>query len=174
MRGYRARAGSGSSLNLVTAVCRRGRWFRTLASVGGDESNDRFARSLRSCGMGGRCLWSSPVGDLNAQTSTASRDHVDRRHVCGDERDRGMGRASGMGMGMGGMGLMPMMSAMNPSASLSPTDAAALGMQGPGNNAGNEPDERGFHESDGRPLPSGVPDVGQPDWRDDDDEPDGG
>ncbi len=28
-----------------------------------------------------------------------------------------------------GMGLMPMMYAMNPTASLSPTDAAALGMQ---------------------------------------------
>ncbi len=39
----------------------------------------------------------------------------------------------GMGTGMGGMELMPMMSAMNPTASLSPTDAAALGMQGPNN-----------------------------------------
>jgi hypothetical protein len=38
-------------------------------------------------------------------------------------------------MGMG-MGMMPMMYAMNPTASLSPTDAAALGMQGPGNGVG--------------------------------------
>ena len=36
-----------------------------------------------------------------------------------------------MGMGMG-MGLLPMMYAMNPTASLSPTDAAALGTQGQG------------------------------------------
>lgn len=47
----------------------------------------------------------------------------------------GTASATGMGMGMGGMGLMPMMSAMNPTASLSPTDAAALGMQGPSNGA---------------------------------------
>jgi hypothetical protein len=37
----------------------------------------------------------------------------------------------GMGMGMG-MGYLPMMYAMNPTASLSPTDAAALGTQGQG------------------------------------------
>jgi len=37
----------------------------------------------------------------------------------------------GMGMGMG-MGFLPMMYAMNPTASLSPTDAAALGTQGQG------------------------------------------
>jgi hypothetical protein len=37
----------------------------------------------------------------------------------------------GMGMGMGmGMGYLPLMYAMNPTASLSPTDAAALGTQG--------------------------------------------
>jgi hypothetical protein len=35
-------------------------------------------------------------------------------------------------MGMG-MGMLPLMYAMNPTASLSPTDAAALGMQGQGN-----------------------------------------
>jgi hypothetical protein len=41
----------------------------------------------------------------------------------------GMGMGMGMGgMGMGGMGLMPMLYATNPTASLSPTDAAALGM----------------------------------------------
>ena len=40
----------------------------------------------------------------------------------------------GMGMGMGmGMGYLPLMYAMNPTASLSPTDAAALGAQGRGN-----------------------------------------
>jgi hypothetical protein len=39
-----------------------------------------------------------------------------------------------MGTGMGGMGLMPMMYAMNPTASPSPTDAAALGMQTPTSN----------------------------------------
>lgn len=40
----------------------------------------------------------------------------------------------GMGMGLGmGMGYLPFMYAMNPTASLSPTDAAALGTQGRGN-----------------------------------------
>jgi hypothetical protein len=43
----------------------------------------------------------------------------------------GMGMGTGMGMGMG-MGYLPMMYAMNPTASLSPTDAAALGTQGQG------------------------------------------
>ena len=38
----------------------------------------------------------------------------------------------GMGLGMG-MGYLPFMYAMNPTASLSPTDAAALGTQGRGN-----------------------------------------
>ena len=43
------------------------------------------------------------------------------------------GGGTGMGMGMVmGMGYLPMMYAMNPSASLSPTDAAALGAQGQG------------------------------------------
>jgi hypothetical protein len=41
----------------------------------------------------------------------------------------------GLGTDVGGMGLMPMMSAMNPTASLSPTDAAALGMGGANNAA---------------------------------------
>jgi hypothetical protein len=47
-----------------------------------------------------------------------------------------------MGMGMGGMnmgginmGVLPLAYALNPSASLSPTDAAALGMQAPQNNS---------------------------------------
>jgi hypothetical protein len=45
----------------------------------------------------------------------------------------GMGMGTGMGMGLGmGMGYLPMMYAMNPTASLSPTDAAALGAQGQG------------------------------------------
>jgi hypothetical protein len=44
----------------------------------------------------------------------------------------GGGMGNGLiGMGMG-MGYLPMMYAMNPTASLSPTDAAALGQQGQG------------------------------------------
>ncbi len=56
----------------------------------------------------------------------------------------GMGLGA-MGMGMGGaamggvnMGMLPLAYALNPSASLSPTDAAALGMQAqPSNTMGN-------------------------------------
>ena len=49
-----------------------------------------------------------------------------------------MGMGMGMGTGMdGAMALMPMMSAMNPTASLSATDAAALGMARPSNGGFN-------------------------------------
>jgi hypothetical protein len=65
--------------------------------------------------------------DLKAQSTTATTTAA----------GTGTGMGFGMGMGMGGMGLMPMMSAMNPTASLSPTDAAALGMSGPGNGGVN-------------------------------------
>src|ERR1700722_9253188 len=56
-------------------------------------------------------------GDLKAQTTTAT---------TATSSATGMG--TGMGFGGGGMGLMPMLSATNPTASLSPTDAAALGV----------------------------------------------
>ena len=79
----------------------------------------------------------------------------------------------GMGMGMGGMGIMPMMSAMNPSASLSPTDAAALGMQGSGNGLGMNPMNGVFMNPMAAAVSAGLSDVDQPDRRDDADEPDG-
>jgi hypothetical protein len=68
--------------------------------------------------------------DLRAQSAAAASA---ASAAAGTAASTGLG--TGMGMGMGGMGLMPMMSAMNPTASLSPTDAAALGMQGPSNGA---------------------------------------
>jgi hypothetical protein len=96
-----------------------------------------------------RCVWLALValsltlacGDLNAQTAataTTSTAAATAATTTGTGTGMGMGMGSGMGMGtgMGGMGIMPMMSAMNPSASLSPTDAAALGMQGSGNGRG--------------------------------------
>ncbi len=47
----------------------------------------------------------------------------------------GMGMGNGMNLGMGmGMGIIPFAYALNPSATLSPTDAAALGMQSPQSN----------------------------------------
>jgi hypothetical protein len=58
--------------------------------------------------------------DLKAQTTTATT-------ATSAATGTGMGMGTGMDTG-GGMGLMPMLYATNPSASLSPTDAAALGM----------------------------------------------
>jgi hypothetical protein len=68
--------------------------------------------------------------DLRAQSAAAASA---ASSAASTATSTGMG--TGTGMGMGGMGLMPMMSAMNPTASLSPTDAAALGMQGQNNGA---------------------------------------
>jgi hypothetical protein len=66
-------------------------------------------------------------GELNAQTTTAT---------TATSAATGTGMAMGTGgFGGGGMGLMPMLSATNPTASLSPTDAAALGVSNQ-NNAG--------------------------------------
>jgi hypothetical protein len=65
--------------------------------------------------------------ELKAQTTTSATSSA-----TGTATGTGMGVGVG-GMDMGGMGLMPMMSAMSPSANLSPTDASALGMPG-GNN----------------------------------------
>jgi hypothetical protein len=60
--------------------------------------------------------------DLQAQTATATPTTSAATGI-------GMGPGTGTSMGMsGGMGLMPMLYATNPTASLSPTDAAALGM----------------------------------------------
>jgi hypothetical protein len=55
--------------------------------------------------------------DLKAQTTTATTSTA---------TGTGMGLGTGMGTD-GGMGLLPMLYATNPTASLSPTDAAALG-----------------------------------------------
>jgi hypothetical protein len=59
--------------------------------------------------------------DLKAQTTAAT--------AATSAATTGTGTSMGTGMGFGGgMGLMPMLYATNPTASLSPTDAAALGM----------------------------------------------
>ena len=62
--------------------------------------------------------------DLKAQTTTAT---------TATSAATGTGMGTGMGFGGGGMGLMPMLSATNPTASLSPTDAAALGVSNQNN-----------------------------------------
>ncbi len=76
------------------------------------------------------------VRDLNAQTTpatTATSAATGTGMGLGTGLGTGIGTGMGTGMGMGGgmgggMGLMPMLYATNPTASLSPTDAAALGM----------------------------------------------
>ena len=62
--------------------------------------------------------------DVKAQTTTAATPTTPA--ATGTGMGIGTGMGTGMGMG-GGMGLMPMLYATNPTASLSPTDAAALG-----------------------------------------------
>jgi hypothetical protein len=94
-------------------------------------------------------------GELNAQTSTAAA--ASTAATTAATSGTGALTGSGMGMGMGGMGLMPMMSAMNPSASLSPTDAAALGMQGPGTNLGMNPMNAVFMNPMAAPYLLGYP-----------------
>jgi hypothetical protein len=70
-------------------------------------------------------------GDLKAQTATvATATSAATGTGTGMGTGTGIGTGTGMGTGMGfggGMGLMPMLYATNPTASLSPTDAAALG-----------------------------------------------
>lgn len=74
--------------------------------------------------------------DLKAQTMTATPAGGAATGTgmgLGTGLGTGMGTGTGTGMGLGtgmggGMGLMPMLYATNPTASLSPTDAAALGM----------------------------------------------
>jgi hypothetical protein len=88
-------------------------------------------------------------GDLRAQAATAA--------AASTAATTGAGAWSGSGFGMGGMGLMPMMYAMNPTASLSPTDAAALGMQGPGNNPGMNPMNGVFMNPMAAPYLLGYP-----------------
>jgi hypothetical protein len=73
--------------------------------------------------------------DLKAQTTATATTSTSTAASSG--LGMGFGTGMGMGTGMGGMGLMPMISAMNPTASLSATDAAALGMPGPGNGGAN-------------------------------------
>jgi hypothetical protein len=94
-------------------------------------------------------------GELQAQTSTAAAAST----AASSAATTGTGAltGSGMGMGMGGMGLMPMMSAMNPSASLSPTDAAALGMQSPGAGLGMNPMNGVFMNPMAAPYLLGYP-----------------
>jgi hypothetical protein len=66
--------------------------------------------------------------DLRAQTAAATGTMATTTGT-GTSTGTGLGTGTGMGGGMGGgMGLMPMLYATNPTASLSPTDAAALGM----------------------------------------------
>jgi hypothetical protein len=111
------------------------------------------------------CVWLAPVafsvvlacGDLNAQTTTAAATSTAATTGASTGLGTGTGMGMGMGMGMGGMGLMPMMSAMNPSASLSPTDAAALGMQGSGNGLGMNPMNGAFMNPMAAPYLMGYP-----------------
>ena len=99
-------------------------------------------------------------GELQAQSSTAGAGSTAASNAAttGTGALSGSGMGMGMGgMGMGGMGLMPMMSAMNPSASLSPTDAAALGMQSPGAGLGMNPMNGVFMNPMAAPYLLGYP-----------------
>lgn len=67
------------------------------------------------------------IGTVAVTACRESRAQTAASTAASSASSTGLG--TGMGMGMGGMGLLPMAYALNPSASLSPTDAAALGMQ---------------------------------------------
>jgi hypothetical protein len=76
-------------------------------------------------------------GNARAQSAAASSAAASSAASAGVGTSASAGMGTGMGMGgmnlgMGmGMGVIPFAYALNPSASLSPTDAAALGMQAP-------------------------------------------
>ena len=143
------------------AVLVEGCWVRPCTRyVAETNSNGIVTRPSRRDGS--RCV----------SLAVACHD-LRRKHGGGDRgrigaRRTGMGTGMGMGMGMGGMGLMPMMSAMNPTASLSPTDAAALGMPAPNNGGMGMNGMNGvFMNPMAAPYLLGYADVEQPDRRDD-------
>ena len=107
-----------------------------------------------------RCVWPVSVA-LAVVLAAALRRRkprrprlLRRRH---DQRQHEHERPGDGRPGMGGMGIMPMMSAMNPSASLSPTDAAALGMQANGNGLGMNPMNGVFMNPMAAPYLLGYP-----------------
>jgi hypothetical protein len=109
-----------------------------------------------------RCLFAAwlgcslvvALGDANAQTSSTGAASTG---ATTSGATTGTGAWSGTGMGMGGMGLMPMMSAMSPTAGLSPTDAAALGMPRSGNGMGMNPMNGVFMNPMAAPYLMGYP-----------------
>jgi hypothetical protein len=76
------------------------------------------------------------TGQTAAASSAAASSAAASSAAASSAASSGLGMANGMGNGMNlgmgmGMGIIPFAYAMNPSATLSPTDAAALGMQQP-------------------------------------------
>jgi hypothetical protein len=94
-------------------------------------------RGIREAAIWGTMFCASFVGwggGARAQTAAAS-SAASSSAATSSAASSGLGMGNGMNLGMGmGMGIMPFAYALNPSATLSPTDAAALGMQQPPSN----------------------------------------
>jgi hypothetical protein len=87
-------------------------------------------------GARGQSAASASAAASSAATSSgAASSGLGAANGLGTANGMGMGMGNGMNLGMGmGMGIIPFAYALNPSATLSPTDAAALGMQAPQSN----------------------------------------